>query len=124
MIPQEHSCTHIHALLYARARVKCGGGSDEESILLVGIHLVVTRVVVVVVVVVGVSAIRGRKSGDWSGEDMAWSRVVQLLTERSAAVMVVAWELRRESLIQSREWKFRIREISNTDARASRALIA
>ncbi len=52
MIPQEHSFTHIHALLYTRTLVKCGGESDEESRLLVEIHLVVTRVVVVVVVVV------------------------------------------------------------------------
>jgi hypothetical protein len=55
VIPQEYPFTHIHAVLYARARVKCGGGDDEESSLLVGIHLTVIRVVVVVVVgVVGV----------------------------------------------------------------------
>ena len=37
--------------LYARARVKCGGGSDEESRLIVGIRLAVVRVVVEVAVV-------------------------------------------------------------------------
>jgi hypothetical protein len=50
VLSHEHSFTHMHAVLYARAR----GGSDEKSRLLVGIHLVVVRVVVLVVVVVAV----------------------------------------------------------------------
>jgi hypothetical protein len=57
VIPQEHSSTHIHSVLNTRARVACGGGSDEESSLLVGIHLVVIRVVVAVVVVVLVGVV-------------------------------------------------------------------
>ena len=52
MISQEHSFTHLHVVLYPRARVKCGGRSDEGIRMLVGIHLAVIRLVVVVVVVV------------------------------------------------------------------------
>jgi hypothetical protein len=54
VIPQEYAFTYVHAVLYARAHVKCVGGDDEESSLLVEIHLAVIRVVVVVVGVAGV----------------------------------------------------------------------